>query len=318
MSKYRAELLMNTFVRFTPMLQRVGREGRPRALTQMQGQALSAKLFLHWFFMDRCAPASAQAASSFSSSSSSSSAHSSSSALSAALYRDVLSPGQATTLAYKIMVGSKTVRNNAEDGKGYGSSKMWTEEPPEVAAKNTGRPPATGPTWQCRKCKAPGNSYHSTACFHCANARAPNQVVHPVWTAARAVTEEWRKHFAHIHDEKLLAKPACRYLPSSSPNWSDAITKVTAELEANSDADGLDGRMRLKLNGVNIFSVKIRKPVYDRLCATYKSRGHDPSKLQTRLLNMAVRYHCIMGESGQHGQLPREVFKFLHDQLQVF
>jgi len=142
--------------------------------------------------------------------------------------------------------------------------------------------------------------------------------MHPVWAAARTVTEEWRTHFAHIHDEKLQAKPACRYLPPSSPNWGDAITKVTAELEANSDAEGLDGRMRLKLNGLNIFSVKTRKPVYDRLCAAYKSRGHNASKLQTRLLNMAVRYHCIMGESGQHGQLPREVFKFLHDQLQVF
>jgi hypothetical protein len=140
-----------------------------------------------------------------------------------------------------------------------------------------------------------------------------------VWSAARDVSEAWRQHFKFLHTEYLFKAPACRYLPSTGAgsNWTDITTRCTAELEAKSDCEGLDGRMRLKLAGVNVANMKIRKPIFDRLCRKYLALGNDPAKMMTRLLNMALRYHCIMGESGQHGQLPREVFQFLHNELQV-
>jgi len=54
------------------------------------------------------------------------------------------------------------------------------------------------------------------------------------------------------------------------------------------------------------------------MCAyVCREAGHDATKFKTRLLNMCLRYHCIMGETGQHGQLPKTVFQFLHRELEV-
>jgi hypothetical protein len=64
-----------------------------------------------------------------------------------------------------------------------------------------------------------------------------------------------------------------------------------------------------------VCNLKLRKPIFDRLLKTYSDRGHDPGKFHTRLVNMALRYNCIMGETGQHGQLPRTVFQFLYKEV---
>ena len=94
-----------------------------------------------------------------------------------------------------------------------------------------------------------------------------------------------------------------------------ATATATGAAAAGAAKKGGDGRYRLYLRGLPVCNLKLRKPVFERLLKAYTDRKHDLRKFHTRLMNMALRYQCIMGETGQHGQLPRNVFQFLYREV---
>jgi hypothetical protein len=100
-------------------------------------------------------------------------------------------------------------------------------------------------------------------------------------------------------------------------NTSAGAAGAAAGAGAGAAKKGGDGRYRLYLRGAPVCNLKLRKPVFERLLREYRKRGHDFRKFHTRLMNMALRYQCIMGETGQHGQLPRNVFQFLYREVRA-
>jgi len=96
--------------------------------------------------------------------------------------RDVLSPGDPETLSRRVLVGSKTVRSVVEEPNGQKEerSKVWSEEPPEVAGSKSGRC-VNGPTWACLRCGASDCFFDRADCHKCGAARSPTAQVHKVF-----------------------------------------------------------------------------------------------------------------------------------------